>query len=377
MDQFRLVFASLALAVGVAAQSRGNLMYHYDGTTEFTSRGVGGTAQKLVLQRVPADQLCGATMLFSVSTIIQDQDATTPEGPVTFEVRGDGAPPNTPNVAGALCSLPLGPIAFGGTGAVAMKLTITLAAPCVLPGICSTPAGDIYLGFGLPAVPTWPADGISVHMSANELHCPTCVPYAAAPYPGGSPIHSTNLGWDVGYTGGAPTRVHLGTLNRAWNIGGRYREDTLQPNAVNALRFTGGITGNNPNFGYAGIWPDASLGDAVAFNVQSSLPVGSPYFIVLGPEVCPGLPLPPSLLTADSSQILCLMPLVVLGPALTVAPGQCLRWFGGVETCVSQADFGPFNLPFLTCGNNGSIHAQGVGLAGALVQVSTSCRVGL
>lgn len=373
----RLGVVLSALTLPTRAPSQGNLMYHYDGTTEFTSRGVGGTAQKMVLQRVPADQLCGATMLYSVTAVIQDQDASTAEGPITLEIRGDGVPPNSPNMAGAICSLPLAPIPFGGTGVVAMKLTITLATPCVLPGICSSPAGDIYLGFGLPAVPNWPTDGISVHISANELHCPSCVPYPASPYPAGSPIHSTNLGWDVGFVGGAPSTVHLGTLNRAWNIGGRYREDTMQPYADNPLRFTGGAAGNNPNFGYAGIWPDASLGDGLGFNVQSSLPVGSAYFLLLGFELCPGLPLPPNLLTPDSSQILCLMPFVVLGPVLTVAPPPCLRWFGGAETSVSQASFGPITLPFVSCGNNGSIRAQGVGIAGSLLQVSTSCRVDL
>jgi len=373
----RLGVVLSALTLPARAQSQGNLMYHYDGTTEFTSRGVGGVAQKLLLQRIPADQLCGATALYSVTTVIQDQNAATVEGPVSFELRGDGAPPNTPNIAGAICSLPLGPIAFGGVGVVAMKLTITMPAPCLLPGICSTPAGDIYLGLGLPPVPTWPADGISMHMSANELHCPTCVPYATAPYPAGSPVHSTGLGWDVGYVGGAPTTVHLGTLNRAWNIGGRYREDTLQPYADNAVRFTGGAAGANPNYGYPGIFPDSSLGDALGFNVQSSLPVGSPYFLVIGFDVCPGLPLPLGLLTPDSSQILCLSPILVVGPVLTVAPPPCLRWYGGVEPSVSQGSFGPLALPFTSCGTNASIRAQGVGLAGALVQVSTSCRVDL
>ncbi|MBI5849809.1 MAG: hypothetical protein HZB39_02030 [Planctomycetes bacterium] len=354
-------------------------MYHYDGTTEFTSRGAGGVNQKALLQRIPADQLCGATMLLSVTTVIQDQSGVTPEGPVTLEVRGDDTinSPRPDMVNPPICSLPLGIIAFPGAGVSAMKLTITLAAPCLLPQICPSPQGDFYLGFGLPAAPAWPADGISVHISANELMCPTCVPYGANPTLG-SPVHATNLGWDVGYVAGVPTNIWLGTLNRAWRIGGRYREDTLQPCASNA-RFSGGGAGLNPNYGYAGICPDASLGDALGFNVQSSLPIGSPYFLLVGPETCPGLVLPPNLLTPDSSLVLCILPWIVVGPSITVAPGPCLRdpGLGGVETCVSQADFGPFALPFLTCGNNGSIYAQGVGLAGGLLQVSTSCRVDL
>ena len=373
------MLASLTLGVGLAAQSQGNLMYHHDGTTEFSSRGVSGVDQKALLQRIPADQLCGATMMISTTTVIQDQNALTPEGPVTFEVRGDDPiPTNRPDFVGPpLCLLGLGMITFPGAGAVAMKLTITFSAPCILPRICSTPQGDIYIGFGLPAVPTWPADGMSVHTSANELHCPTCVPYAANPTLGG-PAHSTNLGWDVGYVAGVPTNIWLGTLNRAWRIGGRYREDTLQPFASHP-RFSGGAAGLNPNFGYAGVWPDAALGDALGFNLQSGLPVGSPCFLLLGPDACPGLPLPPNLLSPDSSLILCLMPWIVVGPSITVAPGPCLRdpALGGFETCVSQADFGPFLLPFTTCGANGSIHAQAVGINGPFVQVSTSCRVGL
>src|SRR5262249_7113637 len=72
------------LTLPLAAQ---NALQHYDGTTEFTSRGASGTAAKTLLQRIPMDQACGRTAIATLTCTIQDQSAVTPES-FTIEVRG-------------------------------------------------------------------------------------------------------------------------------------------------------------------------------------------------------------------------------------------------------------------------------------------------
>ena len=61
----------------------------------------------------------------------------------------------------------------------------------------------------------------------------------------------------------------LGTGNRAWFIAARFAQDVLQPFADNPTVFIGGTTaGLNPNFGYAGIFPDVVRGDSISWRAR-------------------------------------------------------------------------------------------------------------
>lgn len=354
-----------------------NLLHHYDGTAEASSRGQNGTLAKDLLQRYPADQICAATLITGFSVTVQDQNAATPEGPVILECRRND------NTAGArplygpppLGTLNLGTITFPGSGVVSLTISAcNLSFP--VPGDCGTPQGDVYVGLRLPAAPSWPADGISVHVSTDELMCPAASPYAATPTLG-SPLHSSNMAWDVTNNALIPTVIQLAPNNLSWRIGVRFKEDTLQPFADNIGRFTGGPAGLNPNYGYPGIFPNLILGDRVGFNVQSSLPVGSLYFLAAGPQVWPGVPLLSVLpLTEKSATWTCIVPdLVLVG--ITVPNGRFLRdpTFSSSELAPSQVTFGPYPLPALLCGI-GALSLQGFGLSpGGAFQVSASGRV--
>src|SRR5262245_49868837 len=161
-----LAVSIAGLAMPLAAQ---NALQHYDGTTEFTSRGATGTAAKTLLQRIPMDQACGRTAIASLTCTIQDQSAVTPES-FTIEVRSTdpaGPPTGAPDMspAGLIASVGPTPITFPGTGVSALVLTTAVAIPlfAFAPGV---PAGDIYIGLAFPAAPGWTADGISIHCSA-------------------------------------------------------------------------------------------------------------------------------------------------------------------------------------------------------------------
>lgn len=359
---------------------RGDLVHHFDGTTEFTARGVNAQQAKDLLQRIPGDQICGARSMTSFTVLVQDQDAATPEGPVSFLCLGNDGNngPRPDYIAAPLGSLALGGITFPGTGVSALRISASFSGIPV-PGACPSPAGDVYAGLRLPAVNTpsaWPLDGISVHISVHELSCASGVPYPANPTPGG-PTHTTNLGWDVTNNAVVPTSIRLAPLNLAWRIGCRFAEDTLQPFADNPVVFVGGAAGSNPNFGAPGIWPDQGRGDRLGFNVQTSLGVGSPYLLMLGDPWC--VPVPFGLLLSRRSVLeACINPGVIVMMPATVSPGACLRDPAAtqMESCSSQVSFGPFVMP-PGCGF-GPIHLQAVGLdGGANLQFSTGCRVNL
>ncbi len=286
---FRTLVSLVSLAAfpgpALLAQSPlgGNLLYHYDGTTEATSRGgVAGTDEVSVLQRFPWDQCCGRTRLCCIQYTMQDQDPTTVES-YTLEVRRSnpptaafpfGSPDMSP--AGVIRSYPM----RYDYGVIARRIALEIM-PCIpLPELVGVPAADFYIGLRFAPNPNWPAsDGVSCHTSGrllgnvgeqfNALHPAR---YAMAPSVGLAFLHN----WTTGVTS-------LASGDRAWAISAGLYEDVCQPVAFNPSRFTGtGGTGLDPNFGYAGIFPDVAQGDAVGWRVRSVVPPGNPCVLLVG-----------------------------------------------------------------------------------------------
>ena len=348
------------LTLQLAAQ---NALQHYDGTDEFTSRGGVGTAAKTLLQRIPMDQVCGRTGLSSLTCIIQDQSAATPES-FTIEVRATdpaGPPTGAPDMspAGLLASVGPVPITFPGSGVSAVVVTTALTIP-LAPFAPGVPAGDVYIGLALPASPLWTTDGISIHISAalsgaaGEQMRAGAVGYTGA-------VGLSGLGWDSP-AGGPPV---LGSGNRSWNVRAGFVDDTLQPFASNAAVFTGaGGTGLDPNFGYAGIFPDTlARGDTVGWRALATGSVGDLAFLVLGP------PLPAGPIVFAPFGLLCLVP---SGPLTNVG----LAFYGaappGEPATTVAATWGPFAVPFT--GFDAYAQALSFKLPAGIGVLTTSCR---
>ncbi|MGB3969714.1 MAG: hypothetical protein WBO45_23465 [Planctomycetota bacterium] len=336
----------------------GNLLQHYDGTAEATSRGHGLPSESItVLQRYPWNQCCNRTKLCCVEATLQDQNPATPEW-LYLEVRASdltdalfplGKPDLTP---GGL--LYMTPLLLAFTGPV-QKFSFNL--PCV-----PLPAGpgataDFYVGFRFNPAPTWPADGVSCHFSGQafalageQFLSPPNPMYAAAPKPG--------LGWSNSASAGL--KINNGDL--AWAIAAGLFEDVCQPFAHNpGGRFTGtGGTGLDPNFGYAGIWPDiATMGDQVGWRVRTVAPPSSLCVLFLGFN----LPAPIDLGFVGIDGLLCIDPLLHLVAITTPADGCATQ---------SQAVFGPFN--FGNAGGTVLVGAQAVTVdLNSVKHLSTAC----
>lgn len=360
----RTVALVATLTCVVSAQSDQTFIQHYDGTTDATSRGgAGATAEKGLLQRIPGDQLCGRTAISRFSFIVQDQNATTSES-YTVEVRrNDSAAPGTPNItAGGLLGS-IGPISitFVGTGIAVAAVTETFSTPLALPpetGV--SPADDLYVGLRLPLNPGWTADAISLHTSgaffvpaaAGEQMRATAVGYSGAAGVAG-------LGWDVNFT--ASTKA-LGSANRSWNIATQFVDEVVQPFASNAAVFTGVVyngtagsgTGLNPNFGYAGIFPDTVRGDQPGWQVGSTQGAGVAMSVIstgtFAPFSVPGIQ---GSVCLDPTNLV-FTPFVPLTPSTPPATG-------------SFANFGPFPVPPLV----GLIYVQVVVINLPFIKIST------
>src|SRR5262245_26599131 len=77
----------VCFAIDAAAATAQNRLAHYDGTPETVSRGTGALSDtKMAIQRIPADQACGATRLREVFLLLQDQNTATFET-ITVQVR--------------------------------------------------------------------------------------------------------------------------------------------------------------------------------------------------------------------------------------------------------------------------------------------------
>lgn len=285
----------LIVSAGAVAQ---NELAHFDGTAEFIDRGPTPTAAKTLLQRIPADQLCGATTINRLIMILQDQNFATPEA-ITLEFRTSdpaspttGSPDMTPaGLFGTLAGTLTFPTPTTGTVSAAIW-TFTLTPPINIPvaiiGNNSVPGGDIYVGIALPAAPTWPAtDGVSAQMSGTvgatlgEQMSPLTIGYNGT-------IGNAGLAYTSVTGSGVAT---LAGNNRSWAFRAFVAEDVLQPFAENAAAFTasppapaGTGTGLNPNFGYAGLFPDVARAvgsDNIGFRLRATAPIGSQAFFFL------------------------------------------------------------------------------------------------
>lgn len=363
----RLVMALLGAAVFTVNGMAQNELWHYDGTTDFTSRGTSGVDIKTLMQRIPGDQACGATEVAEHVFLVQDQNGTSPET-LTFEIRVNdatvtgGAPDMS--ALGLLATTGPLPIVFPCPAAIcAIQLTLTWGTPIVLPAISGTPAGDFYVGLNFPASPLFPADGISLHASGTsganlgEQMNAAAVGYSPAP------VGNAGMGWQWDGTTLLPPT--LGSANRAWRITTRFVDDVTQPFADNPTTFTGVNSGLNPNFGYAGIWPDTTRSNAttdkIGVRVRTTNPPGTLVLLLYGltsgaPTSIPGV---------DGR--LCILPPYRTTPTVkTVAGGP------DQPISTSAALFGPSPVPPVFIGLN--LFIQGVSF-GAVPRFATMCRV--
>jgi hypothetical protein len=356
-----------ALVFAAAAPSQ-HPIRHHDGTNEATSRGVLPLGPKTALQRIPEDQCAGRMLLQSVSVRLQDQDIATPEM-VTIEVRtGDpfgppmGAPDMTP--AGLVAMLAVFPLFFPPPGPVS-AVTITLGFPLPVP----VPVGDLYLAIVLPPAPLWPLDGLGVNCSGSFFAPPTVGEQMSAAAVGYSGVAGlAGLAWEFDPVGGL---LAVAAGNRSWDVTARFVDDVCQPFAVNPAVFTGlpavpGVagtgTGLDPNFGYAGLFPDGGRGDSLGFRVLAGVPAGSAAFLLVS------LARAPFPLSVGIGGLLQLDPatVVVFGPVATAASA-------GLPATSSEAVFGPFPLS-PPIGLSAFAQAVTIGAATPMGMFTTMCR---
>lgn len=299
-----LTMAAVAVSIALTAGAQNRRMSH-DGTTEFTSRGgIPGANNATIWQRIPADQLCGVNTIVQFVSVLQDQNIATVEN-VTWELRGSdplqatGAPDVNAGSGGPGLIASAGPfaLAFPGAGPIAAAgWTITFAPNIILSALpvplpSTVPNGDLYLGNQLPANPLWPNDGVSCHISTTsgvvnpgeQMNQITNNTYTLIP-------NQAGLAWvQDTTTPGLP--ISQSAPNRAYLLTIRTVEDQLQGMAENAVAFTGLNTGQNANYGYAGIFPwidrlDAAMmpiqADNVGWRVRATAPVGYTSILLLG-----------------------------------------------------------------------------------------------
>ncbi|MCC6785010.1 MAG: hypothetical protein IT457_19335 [Planctomycetes bacterium] len=356
---------AVAILLAAAALPAQQLMHH-DGTNEDHSRGFGPSNHQLtVLQRFPWNQCCGRTRLCCVELTLHDVNPATTESAYLEVRRNDPSnlafPLGAPDMS-ASGLIHLQPVVLNFTTNV-QKFSFVLnnggPAACIdLPAIHAGPGGDFYVGIRFRPQPNWPGfDGVSCMFSGRttvppqvgEQFNPLFKPMYAPTAPG--------LGWSHNVTTGV-TSIHPQDLS--WAIGVGLSEDVCQPFASNAGSFTGaGGTGNNPNYGYAGIWPNAP--DLIGWRVRTMAPPSSMSVLILGPN----LGAPQDLSFFGFSGLLCVEPWIQLVHVTSSDPA-C--------TSVSSARFGPFTNP--APGSWFCVGAQGFTLdsqnPGALY-VSTAC----
>jgi len=324
-----------------------NEVFHYDGTTEATSRGTGPTAAKVLAQRLPSDQICAATSIAEFSTIMQDQNFTTT---VTAEAQIRASlPAGGPDLSAAGLIGSSGPLVISfpmpGTGvASAALVSFSFTPPLAVAVGNSTPAGDLYAAVAVNPEPTWPLDGGSIHVSGSfsgaageQFSATTVSPYSMV-------AGAMNLGWD-GPVGGMAV---VSSANRAWRIAPRLGNAVTQPFAFNPAAFTGAPgTGLSPNFGYAGIFPDmlrldpamTPIPDGIGFRLRATAPPGLVAVLVLSTtRLATPIPLPPlGSICIDPSFTFPLFALT--GPPAPPIPGSSQK---PQPPGTSEALFGPF-----------------------------------
>jgi hypothetical protein len=373
MGRFVRVLGVSGVLLAPAALAQ-NELHHYDGTTDFTSRGTLFGDPGILMQRIPGDQACGTTQISQAIFNIQDQSAPTPET-YQYQVRAnDPAMPGQPDMsaAGLLGSSAVITVQFPGGGIAAMGVALTFTPPISLPaaGAPGVPAGDIYVGLELPAAPLWTSDGISLHMSTGtggptspgEQQNPNGIGYTGTPGVAG-------LAWEFNlnpFSGNLFPYPIPNFPNRAWDLRTRFVEGVTQSYAWNPMVFNGAPAGLNPNFGYAGIWPDMLRvpgPDGFGFRVRSTQPAGASAFLLVGATTQPS---PVSFPLINGS--LCMVPFfdVILGPTPTVL-------VGGQPLTTSQATFGTFpgNAAYV----GATIYAQGVTIGANGIILASMCTM--
>jgi hypothetical protein len=368
-----LIFGALTLPV--AAQ---DALQHYDGTTEATGRGFGGAlAAKTVMQRIPIDEACGRARVVDVVVALQDQNNATVE-PWSIEIRATdpaGPPTGAPDMSPAGLLTVAGPFAptFPGAGPISAAV-FTVGIPLLLvPLVPNAPSNDIYVGVAHAYQPLWPADGTSTWTSGAFAPAPgEQMRATAVGYTGVAGL--AGLAWE-GPAGGPPS---LSSANKAWNIRTRFADDTLQPFASNAAVFTGaGGAGANPNFGYAGIFPDLVRGDMIGWRALSTAAVGDLVFLFLGSPSPPGalpaaeaLPSLPFAPVGPGGQLCILPPWSGVGLAVyAAAPGE--------PATTVKASWGPYVIPAVFAGTTLFAQAVSIKTGVPVWELTTSCKTSM
>ena len=172
MKTILILPATISLVSLLGAQGHnehGNVLKHYDGTAEATSRGDGPNTDRItVLQRYPWNQCCNRTKLCCVQVTLQDQDPSTPEYVILEVRRNDSSDPLFPK--GKPDMSPGGlmfqrPYQLQFTSMVQTFMLDMDPYPCVdlpLNTTGSGPADDFYVGFTFAPNTAWPtSDGVS------------------------------------------------------------------------------------------------------------------------------------------------------------------------------------------------------------------------
>ena len=339
-----------AISVGMAAPAFSqNEVHHHDGTTEtyvrFAAPGGSPTDAQTWYQRLPGDQIGGATGLMGISTVLLDLNGANTEK-IRFRVsQGNRDQPGSEFLRTSRIT-----VSGGGSGAQIFLVTFDwtggTGTPVPLPFSpgCNVPGRDIY-----GAVQATSAGG-----SANGLLIGASIgnpgeqfnPNVRSDY---DPTRTGNSR-GLAYFRNTPTDQLFVLNNVSYWIRQQFADDVVQPFAENFTRFTGPSTqqdGQNPNYGYAGIWPDPSASDRFGVRLGSSFApgglavlfasptLGPPVFVPsLGGTFCLGTPL---IRVATS-------PLAVPGSFTFSAPPEDVGLLRLAAT--SEAVFGPF--PFLS-----------------------------
>ena len=341
------IIGLLCLAPSLEAQVE---VHHYDGTTESFSRfGINGSvyAPQTWYARLPGDQIGAATGVISTTVALLDVNGSTTET-IRFRLfAGDSAPAHRPGALIAESAL----LTVSGPGVgsfflVSFDWTGGTGVPVPLPGSpdCRVPDNDLYVAVqnvsGGSAVPF---DGLFIGSSFGtpgeqfNPNVPSDYINSAGAFRGLTFVRNDANG----------TLATLGG-NLAFFIRTGLSNDVLQPFAANPGRFTGPSSagdGQNPNYGYAGIWPDGPAGDQLGVRLGSQLPPGGVALLFISPATQPGVPL-------GGLGVFCLAPpLLFLGTRPLLAPGGSTHSPPADDfsllalLATSEAIFGPYVIP--------------------------------
>ena len=278
----------LFLASAALAQSTNTFLLYPDdarGATTFSTRySFGGLAGEM-LQQVPGSNLAGVgdaggiCSVGDMNFVLQDQNSATAENfavifraPTVF-----GAPDQNPSgiiaQAGPLLSPP------GSGGAASFLITVTFAAPVVLP--CT---GTYFYGVALSAAPGWAlgTDGLSIH---NAYNAP------AGAVGSNARASAPVIAWQI-FDPGSGSIVGTASTARVANIGLGTPQTVLSIGNFDPLsqRSLGGI-----DYGLGGLYPAAKTAgrdDGLEARIAGTQHLGGVAVLLLGLSFGPPTPLP-------------------------------------------------------------------------------------